>query len=408
TDAERVRDVAVRAAGTGPALRALGPEHIARALAGAIARVTDPTSPVGAHARDELARSTGLSTPMVDWALGTNVAPATAERLLGLHAPPQARAEPVPARLCVAVLAGNVFTAALRAVAVPLLHAVPVVAKASSRDDAFPRLLRRALAEVDPEVAPGLSVLTFAGGREALEDALFAEADVVQVHGSDATVARIRARLPATTRLLAHGHGLGVGWVPAAALPDAATARRVARAVALDVAAFDQRGCLSPHAVFVQTGGAASGADFAELLHAGLAELDRTLPRGALPTELGAAQVQWRGVAAARGRLLEGRHHAVSHEGEGPLRLSPGWRNVAVLDAPDVAAWMAQVRPLGVHLKAVGIAGDAAHRAEVAAALPAPLAPRLCAVGEMQTPPIDGLADGDPPWLGMIRWAELQ
>jgi hypothetical protein len=348
---------------------------------------------------------------MVDWALAHQVAivtPAALMRAAAAIAPSHAGDVPACARLAVVVLAGNVFTAGLRAVALPLLARVPVVAKASSRDDVFPRILRAALARTDPEVAESLDVVTFTGGATPLEDALFAQADVVSVFGSDTTLAEIRARLPATTTFVPHGHGIGAVFVPASALRDETAAAELADRVALDVAAFDQRGCLSPHAVWVERGSTVPARELARLIaDRGLARLAGELPRGSLPTATGGAQVQWRGVAAARGELFERDGYAVSWEGDGPLRLSPGWRNVSVLECADATDLGRRLAPLGMHLKALGVASDAAGRRVLAAHLPPPLAPRVSAPGAMQTPPIDALADGHSPWTGLVRWVEV-
>ena len=90
------------------------------------------------------------------------------------------------------------------------------------------------------------------------------------------------------------------------------------------------------------------------------------------------------------------------------MRLSPGYRNVAVYDCPDEASLGDLLRPLGKHLKTLGVASDAGARRVLAAALPPPLAPRVCAVGEMQTPPFGSIADGELPWAGLVRYAELR
>lgn len=412
--AQRVRAVVERAMATGPGLRALDVERTLRALAQAARGVADPDTALGAHARDALVASTGLTASMVDWALATNVAPddldASLRRLAAGLAWPASEHDVLvaPPRLAVTILAGNVFTAALRAVAVPLLCGAPVVVKASSRDDVFPRLLKRALAAADAEVAPALEVLTFPGGPGPLEDALLAEADVVSVYGADATVRSIRARASPTTRVVGHGHGLGVVYVEAAALPSIDHAHQVAEEIALDVAAFDQRGCLSPHAVWVQRGGAVDGLGLAHLLaDHGLARLADTLPRGALPTDAASAQLQWRGVAAARGTLLERDGYAVSHEGDAALRVSPGWRNVAVHDAEHVDDFAARVQPLGAHLKAVGVAGSVDARRQVARTLRPTLAPRISPVGRMQTPGLGSLADGALPWADVARFIQV-
>ena len=140
----------------------------------------------------------------------------------------------------------------------------------------------------------------------------------------------------------------------------------------------------------------------------GLRSLATTLPRGALPVEAGAAQVQWRGVAAARGELFEGDGFAASFEGKGTLRLSPGFRNVALLECASIDELCARIAPLGRHLKAIGVAGAREDLDRIARALPSPLAPRICAAGRMQTPPLDGRADGMPPWHGLVRWADVE
>ncbi len=138
-----------------------------------------------------------------------------------------------------------------------------------------------------------------------------------------------------------------------------------------------------------------------------LDRLATELPRGALPTAVGAAQLQWRGVAAVRGELIEGDGWAVAYEGEAALRVSPGWRNVQVLDVADQDAFGSLLAPLGVHLKCVGVAGDEDTRRRLAASLPAPLAPRVTAAGRMQRPSLLGMADGRLPWEGLFRLTEL-
>lgn len=410
---DRVRAIAVRTGETASSLRALGVDRVATALGDATAALLDGDADLGREARALLPDATGLSPPMIEWALRTTLAPLDRDALRTAarraHPAVPDRFFVAPPRLTVVVLAGNVFTASVRGLFLPLLSGSPVVAKASSREDVFPRLLARAIAARDPDVGASIDVVTFPGGSVPLEDALFARADVVSAFGGDATLAAIRARLPATARFVAHGHGLGVAYVAASALGSTNDAEHAATAIALDVAAYDQRGCLSPHAVLVERGGAVDARTFARILseHA-LARLARELPRGALPTSAGGAQVQWRGVAAARAELFEGDGWATSYEAGGALRISPGYRNVAVLDCDGAEDLASRLLSLGVHLKAIGVAGDLETRRRVALALPPPLAPRISPAGTMQTPPFDALADGEPPFTGLSRYVELE
>ena len=137
-----------------------------------------------------------------------------------------------------------------------------------------------------------------------------------------------------------------------------------------------------------------SGRDFARALGNALQAAEHELPRGAVPQSAAAELLQWRGVAAAIGELHRGPTWAVSYEGDAPLRSSPGYRHVSVYDCPSRAALLERLQPLGRHLKALGAAGGAARR-ELAT-----LAPYVCAVGAMQTPPLDAPLDGLPALAG--------
>lgn len=386
----------------GPALRRRSAASIADALARAWALIADPERAPGRAARELLPASTGLTLPMVAWALATTFERAGEEELREAARRFDAIAHAAPGRLSVLVLAGNVFTACVQPISMMLLSRAPLLIKASSRDDVLPRLFHGALAEVDADLADACAVITFPGGTSQLEAPMFARADVVSAYGSDATLAAIRARVPSSSTFLPHGNGAGVGYASVESLADEESARATAAAFALDVAAYDQRGCLSPHAIYVERGGDAQR--FAEALSIALGACAQRLPRGALDAETAGAQLQWRGVAAARGGLIERDGWAVSYEADAALRLSPGWRNVLVLDVASADELGESLAVLGHHLKVIGVAGDPAI---LARSLPAPLAPRIVPAGEMQRPSLLSLADGRPPWEGLLREIEL-
>jgi hypothetical protein len=391
-------------------LRGLGAPRVAESIASAATLLLEPRTALGRELREGLAQSTGLSEPMIQWGLSTTLGSADFESLLSVAAriKEHGRYYPVPARLGVIILAGNIFTAALRALAIPLLNGVPVVAKASETDDLFPRFFKEALDQVDSVLGACCEVVTFSGGRVELLDALVSQAEVVAVYGSNQTVASVKARLSDQVRLVAHGHGLGATYVSSAALSYEADIQNTIGRVALDVAAYDQRGCLSPHFILVQPGGLIEGEGFARrLAEEGLEELQKSLPRGALPLVAAVEQLQWRGVGAARGRLFTGDFYAVSYEANAALRPSPGFRNVSVNDCENLDALGECLQVFGVQLKALGIAGGRVERSLAARAMRPPLAPHITDVGEMQTPRFDVLADGEDPSHGLVRWIEV-
>ncbi len=389
-----LREALEELAAAGPALRERDRASIAQALVEAWGRIADPERALGRAARERLPARSGLSLPMVAWALSSTLGDVGEElpELARRMEPPGGTIE-APARLGALILAGNVFTACVQPISVALLAKVPVFVKASSADDTLPRLFVEALEDVDPALAAACFVVNVPRGTAGLEATVLHHAQVVGAYGADATLASIRSRCTPNTTFVGHGHGLGLGLVTRGCDLEEAAA-----AFALDVAAYDQRGCMSPHAIAVDEG--VDGARFVRALAEALEALAVTFPRGALPTEVGAAQMQWRGVAAARGSLFEGDGFAVSHEGPVAPRVSPGWRNVMVFEVADLQAFAARAGALGPHLKTVGVAADV----EAVARSLVGVAPRVCPAGSMQRPGLLAYADGLPPWEGWRRF----
>lgn len=384
----------------GPVLRAASDERVIAWLDATLGALGDAGSPVGREARTTIAARTGLSTVGAAWGLETTIAELRASALeRGVAAMRRAhdgfRATPV--RTHGLVLAQSVFTACLRPIVWSLLARVPVVVKLATDDEGLAELFAVAASVVDAELGESLAVLWPQGRSEAIVERLAGRVDLLSAHGGDHAIARMRAITPATTELVGHGHGLGVVVILREALSSHLPA--LAAAVARDVAAYDQRGCLSPQAIFVERGGEIGPRDVAALIASeGLGTLATSMPRGPLPIAIGAQQVQWRGLASSLYELFEGDGYAVSFEGSAKVRPTPGYRNVAVHAIDDAAEVGATLAPYGAHLKVVAIAADPGR-----VALPPPLAPRVCALGEMQRPPLLAATDGLPPWHGLVR-----
>ena len=80
------------------------------------------------------------------------------------------------------------------------------------------------------------------------------------------------------TEDIVFGPKLSFEVVGAEMLADEKTARQTALQIAQDTVALEQRGCNSPHTVFVERGGALPPADFAGLIAAQLGELCKRVP----------------------------------------------------------------------------------------------------------------------------------
>ncbi len=392
------------------------PERIAVRLARAVARWNDPDDPLYEEARSRLVEEDGVSEPMADLALRWLAEDATEAACLRLaeaiaRPPPSPGPPPRPVRprLALVSLAASVPTAPLRALAEPLLAGIPTLARTPRRGAALASLLEHTWNGHEEAPAPALRVVSWPRDDAACWHRVLRQVEVVSAYGSDATMASIASRLPHDVRWLPHGHGLSVSVVD---LDTVGTARHsdTARSVALDVAAFDQLGCLSPHAVLVRCMERDAARAFGmRLFEEGLAPLATSLPRASLDTEAGAAQLAWRTVAAVRGDLWEGDGFAVSFEGEEAPRIGPGYRNVQVLHVPaegGAAGLLHRLHGWLPHLKCVGFCGASDQAVALLDAFCAAGAPiSLVPSGRMQRPAFDAPMDGRAPSEGWLRWS---
>jgi hypothetical protein len=267
------------------------------------------------------------------------------------------------------VLSANVFVAPLRALALARAAAAVVTIRPSPRDPT----LTRALVERATDGS-----ITIVDER----DVAAIETDQVHVYGNDETVDAVRARVRPSCVVRAHGAGMGVAFITRAA--DAGAA---AKALAPDVVAFDQRGCLSPRIVVVE-GDDAYAESVATALHVELESWSKQVPRGALLPDESAAARRWFDTLSFAGRVWRGAQHVVALAPLGaPLMLPPPGRHVhvaAFASLQEAAAWLA---PATRFVVAVGTDDPA----RVAPFVP-PQA-RLSPLGRMQCPPLDGPVD---------------
>ena len=268
---------------------ALEPERVIRALAGTFERWRAPNSPE----RARLAAEHGVySAPVVERGVKLALQGWTAEALAALRA--RELSEPCWVPPVTAVwLAGSIPTAAFASLALPLLAGSAVYAKPASADPVSARLFAASLRESDPAVGAALAI---GGDAKALD-----EADAVVAHGSDATITAIRARVGPNRPFLGYGHKLSVAAVGPAVDPLVA-----ARRLALDVALWDGRGCLSPSWVLAVDAPRGRAAEVARAFAAALEEIEEDLPRGALDAAEAAELLDLRARAAVReGTRLE-------------------------------------------------------------------------------------------------------
>jgi hypothetical protein len=323
------------------------------------------------------------------------------------------------------VLAGALPLPTVVSVLAPLVLRSAVLVKPSAHDPVTAPLLARSLAERDPDLGAAVAVVDFRRDDGAALDAL-CDADCVVATGSDEAVAALAARAAAAgqrgperaRRFVGYGHRLSLALLgPAATRGEPLV--RAAAGLALDVALWDQLGCLSPVSVLVADGDPLAADRAADALAQAMEGAEARWPRGRVEPAAAAAIAHERAEAEMRAAAAPGRAPrllappsgtawTVVRELDAAWRPAPLHRFVRVLPVRDATAALDALRPAAARLAAVALAGFGPASAELAAALTRLGASRVCAPGTLQTPPLGWPRDGLGVLAPLARYARLE
>ena len=395
------------------ALAGLSDHEILAAWEDTVVTFLDPGSPERREIQDGLVRNTLLSPAGLGAGLEAVLGGVRGEPAARLFAEAAGlrRSRQEAAGFALVVLSSNLPALAVQPLLPALAARRPVLLKSPSAEPLFAPAFVRALTRRLPALAPALAALTWPGGDEALEAPLLQRAGVVLAYGDEETVADLERRTAKAggARFVAYGPKTSLAVIGRDAVAgrtgpagesewSRSPAREVVRGIARDVALFDQRGCLSIAAVYVE-GDEAAARPLADALAAELARLARELPPGPADPAAAAAVQQLRADSDLRGLH---RPRLATDSGEPPplaagtvivdrdpaFRPTPGLRTVRIHPLPDLARLPQILAPWRGRLQGTALAGTAA----------ATLAPSLTELGVSRITPPGDLQRPDALW----------
>jgi hypothetical protein len=314
------------------------------------------------------------------------------------------------------ITAGNIPNPAFMSIVLGLLTRSAQFVKCATGASFLPRMFAHSLYDADPKLGACLEIAEWTGGSAELENMLFSEADCVTVTGCDETVATVRGRIPLKTRVLSYGQRVSFGYITAEVLSGFSVKKVIGHA-AMDVIAWDQLGCLSPHVLYVEHGGGLSAEQFAEKLAEDLAEREITEPRGRLSTEEAAtiaAKRSFYKVRAAHSpdtRLWQSQDSTawtVVYEADPRFQLSSLNRFIYVKAVTDLTDLLQGAETVRGKVSTVGLAAGEERAQELAMQLARWGVTRICPLGQMQSPPLTWHHDGRPSLGDLITWSDWE
>jgi hypothetical protein len=243
---------------------------------------------------------------------------------------------------------------------------------------------------------------------EKLTNHQWTHADAVIAIGSDDTIAAIQQQILPHQTFIPHGHKISIGII----YGDLENAAPLA---ARDASLFNQRGCLSPHAIYIDESNQSNEGNalqFAEMLAAEMKKFALDTPPDPLTlSEAGAVR-----------NLRETIRFAAANSHTTQLWESPGSSDWTVIYQASPTLHLSclnrciYVKPLPAELNTDTLGNEAKHLSTIAihpfnTAIATQLttlpAHRICPLGQSQHPSLFWHHDGFAPLASLVKWQDL-
>ena len=318
--------------------------------------------------------------------------------------------------LLVHITAGNVPAPSFMSIVLGLLVRSAQFIKCATGTSGLVRLFAHSIYHRDPKLGACLEVAEWPGGRTDLEQPLFEAAECVTATGADETLLAIRNRLPPYVRFLGYGHRVSFAYIAHEMLTRHG-ARELAAKAALDIIAWNQLGCLSPHVIYSEIGGSVGPEQFAALLGEELQKAETTEPRGTISVEESAQITSKRGfyqvraAASAETQLWQSTDSTawtVVYEQDPQFQLSCLNRFVFVKPVRDLADALHNAASVKGKVSTIGVAAPRQRAEDLALQFARWGATRICPIGRMQNPPLTWRHDGRPALADLVTWTDWE
>jgi hypothetical protein len=217
-------------------------------------------------------------------------------------------------------------------------------------------------------------------------------------------------------RFVGYGHRVSFGYIAQEMLTRNG-ARDLAARAAMDVIAWNQLGCLSPHVIYLEMGGSVAPDQFAAMLAEDLAKAETTEPRGdvavAESRQIASKRsfYQVRASVSSETQLWQSHDSTawtVVYEQDPQFQLSCLNRFVFVKPVRDLAEALQNSASVKGKVSTVGIAAPRQRAEQLGLELAQWGATRICALGQMQNPPLTWRHDGRPALGDLVTWTDWE
>jgi hypothetical protein len=390
-------------------LRQVPARRIVQAIADAAARWHDADFPPRVRATRAIIERLAYTEPVVDYALDALFGSVSAQALeativseLGsleaLDGFVERAGRPAAFARGVAKVAVISSDTTIGVALAPAIFALCAKADVTIKDrsDQLMGAFAQTLVQEEPSFATALHARPWTTTQEVLDG--IADADAVVAFGRDDALLALRAACKPGARFIPFGHRTSAGYLPRSALRDEATALANARAAARDVLLYDGEGCLSMHALFVESGAPVAPHAFARLLADACNEVAVEFPPSSSTLTPSA------GAYRERARFRASQGNGTVYDGE-------PWPHVVVFDPPRDEAPPLTARTVGVYpvrepqdvlayVRAQGLPLEAialpeSERLHLAATFASAGVARIASLGRLQQPPLGGNHGGE-------------